>query len=656
MSIKSTGQVMWSPSRRQVETSELTAFIRRARPDIPPTDYAALHHWSVTEPAAFWSAVWDYGEIIGERPGPALVNGDRMPGAAWFPRARLNYAENLLRYRDDSAALIFRGEDRVYRTLSHNQLYREVAALAAALKAAGIAPGDRVAACLPNMPETVITLLAAASLGAVFTSASPDFGARGVLDRFGQVEPRILVAADGYWYNGKPIETLARLGEISAGLPSLERVLVVPYLAGRETADISAVRNGVALADFVADHRGAERIEFARLPFAHPLLILYSSGTTGLPKSIIHGAGGTLLQHIKEHRLHTDLKRGDRLFYYTTCGWMMWNWLVSGLASGATLLLYDGQPFGAGGNILWDYAAEERMTQFGASARYLSACAKAGLRPAESHALGALRTILSTGSPLAPESFDYVYRDIKRNVRLCSISGGTDIVSCFVLGNPNGPVRRGEIQCRGLGMAVEVWDEAGRPARQEKGELVCVQPFPSMPLGFWDDPDDARYQAAYFRPFPQVWRQGDYSEITANGGVIIHGRSDATLNPGGVRIGTAELYRQAESVPEVLESVAVGQQWRDDMRVILFVKLRTGVALDDALIDHIKQAIRQHASPRHVPARVLQVADIPRTRSGKIAELAVRAILHGEAVKNIEALANPEALEHFRRLAGSDKR
>ena len=650
-----TGQVMWSPSRRQVESSELTAFIRRARPDIPPTDYAALHHWSITEPAAFWSAVWDYGEIIGERSGPALVNGERMPGAAWFPQARLNYAENLLRYRDDADALIFRGEDRVYRKLSHNQLYREVAALAAALKAAGIAPGDRVAAWLPNMPETVIALLAAASLGAVFTSASPDFGARGVLDRFGQVKPRILIAADGYWHNGKPIETLARLGEISAGLPSLERALVVPYLAGREPPDISAVRNGIALADFVADHRGAERIEFARLPFAHPLLILYSSGTTGLPKSIIHGAGGTLLQHIKEHRLHTDLKRGDRLFYYTTCGWMMWNWLVSGLASGATLLLYDGHPFGAGGNILWDYAAEERMTQFGASAKYLSACAKAGLRPAKSHALGALRTILSTGSPLAPESFDYVYRDIRRDVRLCSISGGTDIVSCFVLGNPNGPVRRGEIQCRGLGMAVEVWDEAGRPAPEAKGELVCVRPFPSMPLGFWNDPDQARYQAAYFRRFPRVWRQGDYSEITANGGVIIHGRSDATLNPGGVRIGTAEIYRQAESVPEVLESVAVGQQWQDDMRVILFVKLRAGAALDDALIDHIKQTIRRHASPRHVPARVLQVADIPRTRSGKIAELAVRDIIHGEAVKNIEALANPEALEHFRRLAASGK-
>ena len=655
MNTKRTGEVMWSPAERQVEASELTAFIRRARPDIPPTDYAALHHWSITEPAAFWSAVWDYGAIIGERPGPVLVNGERMPGAAWFPEARLNYAENLLRCRDEANALIFRGEDRVYRKLSHNQLYREVAALAAALKAAGIAPGDRVAACLPNMPETVITLLAAASLGAVFTSASPDFGARGVLDRFGQVKPRILIAADGYWYNGKPIETLARLGEISAGLPSLERVLVVPYLAGREGPDISAVRNGILLADFVADYRDIERIEFARLPFAHPLLILYSSGTTGMPKSIIHGAGGTLLQHIKEHRLHTDLKPGDCLFYYTTCGWMMWNWLVSGLASGATLLLYDGHPFGAGGNILWDYAEQERMTQFGTSAQYLAASAKAGLRPAKSHALGALRAILSTGSPLAPESFDYVYRDIKRDVRLSSISGGTDIVSCFVLGNPNGPVRRGEIQCRGLGMAVEVRDEAGRPVREEKGELVCVRPFPSMPLGFWDDPDNARYQAAYFRRFPRVWCQGDYSEITANGGVIIHGRSDATLNPGGVRIGTAEIYRQAESVPEVLESVAVGQQWQDDMRVILFVKLRAGAALDDILIDHIKQTIRQHASPRHVPARVLQVADIPRTRSGKIAELAVRAILHGEAVKNIEALANPEALEHFRRLSASGK-
>ena len=647
-----SGEVMWSPSRRQVETSELTAFIQRARPDIAPTDYAALHHWSITEPAAFWSAVWDYGAVIGERRGPALVHGERMPGAEWFPEARLNYAENLLRYRDEADALVFRGEDRVYRTLSHNALYREVAALAAALKAAGIAPGDRVAAWLPNMPETVITLLAAAALGAVFSSASPDFGVQGVLDRFGQVNPRILVAADGYWHNGKRIDTLARLGEISAGLPSLERVLVVPYLARRAGPDISAVRNGIALADFVADYRAIERIEFARLPFAHPLLILYSSGTTGMPKSIIHSAGGTLLQHIKEHRLHTDLRQGDRLFYYTTCGWMMWNWLVSGLASGAALLLYDGHPFGAEGNILWDYAAEERMTQFGTSAQYLAACARAGLRPAKSHALGALRAILSTGSPLAPRTFDYVYRDIKQDVQLASISGGTDIVSCFVLGNPNGPVRRGEIQCRGLGMAVEVRAGAGRAAAGEKGELVCARPFPSMPLGFWNDPDNARYESAYFRRFPNVWCQGDYSELTADGGVIIHGRSDATLNPGGVRIGTAEIYRQVEKLPEVLESVAVGQQWHGDLRIILFVKLSAGLALDEALIKRIKQTLREHASPRHVPARVLQVADIPRTQSGKIAELAVRAIIHGEPVKNTEALANPEALEHFRRLSG----
>ena len=638
-----------------MEASELTAFMRRARPDIAPTDYAALHHWSITEPAAFWSALWDYGAIIGERRGPVLAHGERMPGAEWFPEARLNYAENLLRYRDEADALVFRGENRVYRTLSHNALYREVAALAAALKAAGIAPGDRVAAWLPNMPETVITLLAAAALGAVFTSASPDFGVQGVLDRFGQVKPRILVAADGYWHNGKRIDTLARLGEISAGLPSLERVLVAPYLAGREGPDISAVQNGIALADFVADYRDIERIKFARLPFAHPLLILYSSGTTGMPKSIIHSAGGTLLQHIKEHRLHTDLRQGDRLFYYTTCGWMMWNWLVSGLASGATLLLYDGHPFGAEGNILWDYAEQERMTQFGTSAQYLAACAKAGLRPAKSHALGALRAILSTGSPLAPETFDYVYRDIKQDVQLSSISGGTDIVSCFVLGNPNGPVRRGEIQCRGLGMAVEVRAETGRAATGEKGELVCARPFPSMPLGFWNDPDNARYESAYFRRFPEVWCQGDYSEITADGGVIIHGRSDATLNPGGVRIGTAEIYRQVEKLPEVLESVAVGQQWRADARMILFVKLRAGLALDAALIKRIKQTLREHASPRHVPARVLQVADIPRTQSGKLAELAVRATIHGEPVKNIEALANPEALEHFRRLSGSGK-
>ncbi len=646
------GKLMWSPSERQLAASELTAFIRQALPEIAATDYASLHRWSITRPAAFWSAVWDYGGVIGDKRGPALVNGDKMPGADWFPRARLNYAENLLRERNDSDALVFKGEDKVYRKLSRDQLYREVAALAAALKAAGIAPGDRIAAYLPNMPETVITMLAAASLGAVFTSASPDFGPQGVVDRFGQVEPRILVSCDGYWYNGKRIEVLPRLAEISARLPSLERVLVAPYFAGHEITDIAGVRNGISLADFVADYRGIDRIEFERLPFAHPLFILYSSGTTGMPKSIIHSAGGTLLQHIKEHRLHTDLKRGDRLFYYTTCGWMMWNWLVSGLASGAALLLYDGHPLSAAGNILWDYAEQERMTQFGASAKYLSACAKAGLRPAARHQLGALRAILSTGSPLAPETFDYVYRDIKQDVQLSSISGGTDIVSCFVLGNPNGPVYRGEIQCRGLGLAVEVWNEAGRPVQGEKGELVCTRPFPSMPLGFWNDEDNARYQAAYFRRFPNVWCQGDYSEITANGGVIIHGRSDATLNPGGVRIGTAEIYRQVEKSPEVLESVAVGQQWQDDVRIILFVKLRAGAGLDDELVNRIKQTIRRHASPRHVPARILQIADIPRTKSGKTAELAVRNIIHGESVKNIEVLANPEALEHFRQLSG----
>jgi acetoacetyl-CoA synthetase len=496
------------------------------------------------------------------------------------------------------------------------------------------------------MPEAIVAMLAAASLGAVFSSCSPDFGVQGVLDRFGQIGPKVLIAADGYHYGGKTVDCLGKLREIVAQLPGVELVVVVPYVGGK--AEPCGIRAGCRLDDFVSGHRGESEIAFARLPFDHPLYIVYSSGTTGVPKCIVHGAGGVLLQHLKEHQLHTDVRPGDRLFYFTTCGWMMWNWLASGLASGAALLLYDGSPFVRRGAALFDYADAERMTHFGTSARFIDAIAKIGLAPARSHRLEALRVVLSTGSPLVPEGFDYVYREVKEDVNLASISGGTDILSCFVLGNPLLPVWRGEIQCRGLGMAVDVFDEAGRPLREAKGELVCTRPFPSMPIGFWNDAQGSRYQAAYFERYPGVWCHGDWCEITRHGGLIISGRSDATLNPGGVRIGTAEIYRQVERLPEVAESLVIGQDWDSDVRVVLFVRLREGLILDEALEARIRQAIRENTTPRHVPAKILQVADVPRTRSGKLVELAVRNVVHGRPVKNVEALANPDALEYYR--------
>jgi acetoacetyl-CoA synthetase len=571
-----------------------------------------------------------------------------MPGARFFPEARLNYAENLLRRRDDGDALVFRGEDKVRRRLRHGQLYDLVSRLAAAMRAAGVKPGDRVAGFVPNLPETIASMLAAASIGATWSSCSPDFGVQGVLDRFGQIAPKLLITADGYHYGAKSFDSLARIGECLKQLPSVERVVVLPYLS--EALDLAALPKAVRLADFIAGFPASE-IEFTRLPFDHPLFIMYSSGTTGVPKCIVHGAGGTLLQHLKEHQLHSDIKPGDRQFYFTTCGWMMWNWLVSGLAAGATLLLYDGSPFHPDGNVLFDFAEAERCTFFGTSAKFIDACAKAAIAPVENKELGALRTVASTGSPLLPEGFDYVYAKIKKDVCLSSISGGTDIVSCFVLGNPIGPVWRGEIQCRGLGMKVEVRNDEGKPVVGEKGELVCAAPFPSMPVGFWNDPDGQKYFNAYFARFPNVWCHGDYVELTRHGGMIIYGRSDAVLNPGGVRIGTAEIYRQVEQLPEVLESIVVGQDWEGDVRVVLFVRLQNGVALDEALAKKIAQQIRRNTTPRHVPARILQVADIPRTKSGKIVELAVRDVIHGRQIKNREALANPEALELFRNRA-----
>jgi acetoacetyl-CoA synthetase len=650
---------LWVPSAERVAAANVTAFRLAAeqRWGVALPDYDTLYHWSVAAPEQFWVSVWEgdgtSGAVIGERGERVLADGDRMPGAQWFPDARLNFARNLLRRRDESDAIVFWGEDKVKRRLSHAELYAEVAQFAAALREQGVVAGDRVAAYMPNMPETVVAMLAAASLGAVFTSASPDFGVQGVIDRFGQTAPKVLVACDGYYYGGKTIDVLGKLGDIVGRLPSVERVVVVPYV--HRGHDLSTMSQTRLWDDFVAPHSEATEIAFEALPFAQPLYIMYSSGTTGVPKCIVHSAGGTLLQHLKEHRLHSDVKPGDRVFYFTTCGWMMWNWLVSGLAAGATLLLYDGSPFAADNRILFDYADAERMTHFGTSAKFLDAAAKFGLKPRETHRLATVRALLSTGSPLVAEGFDYVYRDIKADLQLSSISGGTDIVSCFVLGSPVLPVWRGEIQCRGLGLAVEVWDDDGRPlagGKGDRGELVCTRPFPAMPIGFWDDTDGAKYRAAYFERFPGVWCHGDFCEITAHGGLVIHGRSDATLNPGGVRIGTAEIYRQVDKLPEIVESLVIGQDWPpqspNDVRVVLFVKLADGLALDDALVARIRATIRDHTTPRHVPAKVLQVADIPRTKSGKIVELAVRNVVHGRPVKNQEALANPEALELFR--------
>ncbi|MEQ1882562.1 MAG: acetoacetate--CoA ligase [Burkholderiales bacterium] len=643
-----TPSILWQPSPERIASSNVTTFIKlvnkRWRAGVD--DSEALYEWSINEPERFWTTVWDFcGVIAGQRGERVLVDGEKMPGARWFPDARLNFAENLLRRRDNGDALVFWGEDKVRRRMSFAEVYDAVSRTAQALKAAGIAEGDRVAAFMPNMPETIIFMLAASSLGAIWSSCSPDFGVQGVLDRFGQIEPKILFAVEGYHYNGKSHDTLPRIAEIAAKLPSLKKTVIVSYT--REQPGIKAIPKSVQLAEFVAPFRG-KTIEFRQLPFNHPLYIMYSSGTTGVPKCIVHGAGGTLLQHLKEHRLHTDLKRDDRLFYFTTCGWMMWNWLATGLASGATLLLYDGAPTYPGPQILFDFADEERMSVFGTSAKYIDALHKAGAKPIETHELASLKTMTSTGSPLVPESFDYVYRAIKKDLLLSSISGGTDIVSCFVLGNPNLPVYRGEIQCRGLGMNVQVFDDEGRPVLGVKGELVCTAPFPSMPIRFWNDPDGAKYRAAYFERFPNIWCHGDYMELTERGTAIIYGRSDATLNPAGVRIGTAEIYRQVEQLEEVIESLVIGQDWDNDVRVVLFVRLRAGLLLDESLIARIRAHIRANTTPRHVPAKMLQVSDIPRTKSGKIVELAVRNVVHGRQVKNLEALANPEALDQFK--------
>ncbi len=644
-----TPTLLWQPSPERKAAATLTRFIDYVNQTwkAGASDYPSLYDWSIREPEQFWQSIWNFCGVIGDMgAAPYLLDGGKMPGARWFPQARLNFAENLLRRRDSETAIVFWGENAVRRKVSYAELYDLVSRTAQAMRALGVAPGDRVAGFMPNMPETIVAMLATTSIGAIWSSCSPDFGVQGVLDRFGQIEPKILFCVDGYYYSGKTHDTLARVQEIARQLPTLQKVVVVPYLIAQPL--LSEIPNAVNLNSFIAFEAGD--IAFERVAFDHPLYILYSSGTTGVPKCIVHGTGGTLLQHLKEHQLQTDVKRGDKLFYFTTCGWMMWNWLVSGLASEATLLLYDGSPFYPNPAVLFDFADTESMTIFGTSAKYIDSLAKLNAKPIDTHRLSSMTTLTSTGSPLVPESYDYVYGSIKQDLLLSSISGGTDIVSCFVLGSPLLPVYRGEIQCRGLGLHVEVYDDQGHAVVAEKGELVCTAPFPSMPIGFWNDPDGKKYRDAYFARFPGIWCHGDYMELTERGTCVIYGRSDAVLNPGGVRIGTAEIYRQVERLNEVMESLVIGQDWENDVRVVLFVRLREGLALDEALIKKIKTQIRSNTTPRHVPAKVVQVVDIPRTKSGKIVELAVRNVVHDQPVKNKEALANPEALELFRDL------
>ncbi len=640
---------LWEPSAEILARSPMALFMKAAGQKAGRTfaSYEDLHAWSVEDRAGFWSLVWDECGAIGEKGAVALDNGERMLEARFFPEGRLNFAENLLKKTGSGDAIVFRGEDKVSCRWSWDDLSARVSKLQQAFAAMGIGEGDRVAAMMPNMPETIACMLAAASLGAIWSSCSPDFGEQGVLDRFGQIEPKLFIACDAYWYAGKLQDVSAKVKAVAAGLGV--PVLVVHY-AGDAEALAAALPDGRTLDALTAPYEPKD-LAFARLPFRHPLYILFSSGTTGVPKCIVHSAGGTLLQHLKEHSLHCGLIEGERLFYFTTCGWMMWNWLVSGLAVGATLCLFDGSPFHPDGNVLFDYAEAERFAVFGTSAKYIDAVRKGGFSPRVTHDLSSLRLLASTGSPLSPEGFSFVYEGIKPDVQLASISGGTDIVSCFVLGVPLLPVWRGEIQGPGLGLAVDVWDEDGRPVRGEKGELVCTKAFPSMPVMFWNDPDGAKYRAAYFERFDNVWCHGDFAEWTSHGGIVIHGRSDATLNPGGVRIGTAEIYNQVAQLEDVAEALCIGQDFDNDVRVVLFVRLAPGKVLDEALEKTIRTKIRTGASPRHVPAKIVQVADIPRTKSGKIVELAVREVVHGRPVKNKEALANPEALELFADLA-----
>jgi len=643
------GDRLWEPSRERIKETNMWKFMEfvNQRQGLVLSNYQELYQWSVDHIPQFWADFWDFASIIHSKPYEAVVDDlGKMPGARWFVGAELNFAENLLRYRDEQTALIFKGEGQPMRKMTYAELFQEVSALQKALKEEGVSPGDRVSGFMPNMPETVIAMLATTSLGAIWSSCSPDFGRKGVLDRFGQIEPKVLFAADGYYYKGKAFDTMERVKEIVEELPSLKRVVIVPY-AGR--GDPARVPKAMMYDEF--KEGGAEGIEFVQLPFEHPLYIMFSSGTTGLPKCMVQSAGGVLINHLKELMLHTDIKRSDVIFYYTTCGWMMWNWLVSSLAIGATVVLYDGSPFHPSPEALWEMAEELGITVFGTSARYLAAIEEAGVKPGERFKLEPLRAILSTGSPLSVESFEYVYRDIKSDVCLSSISGGTDINGCFFAGNPMGPVYAGELQCRTLGMKVAVFDNEGKPILDRPGELVCLAPSPSMPLYFWRDEKGEKYRSAYFDVFPGVWRHGDYVQITPTGGAIIYGRSDATLNPGGVRIGTAEIYRVVEAFGEVEDSLAIGQKWKGDERIVLFVKLAKGHELTEELKAKIRRALKEQLSPRHVPAKIIAVPDIPYTINMKKVEIAVRNIIHGLPVVNVDSLANPESLEHFKDLA-----
>lgn len=640
-------KLLWQPSKKRIENTNMYRFIQfiNKRHDLCFSDYAELYQWSVDNIPDFWAAMWDFAGIKASAPHETVIDDlTRMPGAKWFTGARLNFAENLLRYRDNRTAIIFKGENQAAIRITYHELYDEVAAVAESLRDNGVKAGDRVVGFMPNMPQAIIAMLAATSIGATWSSCSPDFGIKGVLDRFGQIKPKILFTANGYSFKGKKIDSLERIAQILKKLPSIKKVVVVPYT--EPDPDIGRIPNAVLFSEFKSARQNPE-IQFEQLPFGHPLYIMYSSGTTGLPKCMVQSAGGILIHQMKELMLHTDLKREDVIFYFTTCGWMMWNWLTCSLSVGATLVLFDGNPFHPHPGALWEMAEKEKITIFGTSAGYIAALRNAGVRPGKEYDLSALKALLSTGSPLSIEDFEFIYREVKKDLQLASISGGTDLNGCFALGNPMGPVYAGELQCRGLGMKVEAFDDNGKPVLNRQGELVCTAPFPSMPIYFWDDPDGEKYHAAYFDVYPGIWRHGDFIQINDHGGVTMYGRSDATLNPGGVRIGTAEIYRQVEQLDEIKDSVVIGQPWENDVRVILFVQLMPGHELTDDLKAKIRRTIRVNASPRHVPAKIISVPAIPYTLNMKKVELAVKKVVQGQPVLNRDALSNPEVLDFY---------
>ena len=638
---------LWQPSKERRTQSNMYRFMNfiNKRHGRDFEEYEPFHQWSIENIPDFWAAMWEFAGIIASTPYSKVVDDlNKMPGARWFIDARLNFAENLLRHRDDQIALTFKGEARDSVRMTYRQLYSEVARVAISLKEAGVLVGDRVVGFMPNMPQSIIAMLAAASIGATWSSCSPDFGIKGVLDRFGQIKPKILFTADGYFFKGKEIDSLERISKISKELPSIEKVIVVPYT--QQNPDLRHIPDAIHYADFLTPEPDPE-INFEQLPFDHPLYIMYSSGTTGLPKCMVQSAGGILIHHIKELMLHTDLKREDTIFYFTTCGWMMWNWLTSSLSVGATLVLYDGNPFYPHPDVLWKMAQDEKITVFGTSAGYIAALQNTEIKPDDLYDLTSLRSVLSTGSPLSVEGFEFIYREVKADLQLASIAGGTDLNGCFGLGNPLGSVYAGELQCRGLGMNVHAFNEEGKSVINQKGELVCTTPFPSMPIYFWDDPDGKKYHAAYFDVYPNIWCHGDFIKISEHGGMVMYGRSDTTLNPGGVRIGTSEIYRQIEQMEEIEDSVVVSQNWKNDVRVILFVKLPDRVELTEELKQKIVSNIRSNISPRHVPAKILSVPDIPYTLNMKKVELAVKNIIENQPVLNKDALINPEALDFY---------